>query len=497
VNRHNVYFGSGDDAIDLDNMTRPLLIERNRIMYAGQDGIEIRLQDASAPAQLIEIIIGDNVIVGSAQDGIQIIDYTGAPADTNRRFVITGNLIADCARAGIGLMPDERTNEDYSGAAVAEAIRISNNTFYRNDYGISGGGNLVAFNNIIAGSRTRGVWRVQGGNGVVAYTLFANNGTDAAQSTLGAGVVFGQDPRFASAPNPGPDGAQRTADDDFGGLTLQAGSPAVDAGTAQYTAASGEAIPPAPIAGFSGAAPDLGWREFDVSPPAETGTPTATRTSTPAPTSTPTSTPAPPDVIFADGFESGDLSAWSSSVTDGGDLSASAAAALAGAYSMRAVIDDNVPIYVTDERPAAEARYRARFSFDPNSIAMAKGDSHAILHGLTASSTPVLRVELRFSGSTYQVRAGLRDDGGTWRNSGWFAIGAAPHTIEVAWRASTGAGANSGGLTLWIDGAQRADLTGVDNDTRRIERARLGAVAGIDSGTRGAYSFDTFESQLQ
>ena len=40
---------------------------------------------------------------------------------------------------------------------------------------------------------------------------------------------------------------------------------------------------------------------------------------------------------------------------------------------------------------------------------------------------------------------------------------------------------------------QQADLTGVDNDTRRIDQVRLGAVSGMDSGTRGTYFFDAFE----
>jgi hypothetical protein len=54
---------------------------------------------------------------------------------------------------------------------------------------------------------------------------------------------------------------------------------------------------------------------------------------------------------------------------------------------------------------------------------------------------------------------------------------------------------NDGALNFWVDGVQRASMTGVDNDTRRIDRVRLGAIAGIDSGTRGAYFFDAFESR--
>jgi hypothetical protein len=220
--------------------------------------------------------------------------------------------------------------------------------------------------------------------------------------------------------------------------------------------------------------------------------PTPTNTSTPTPTNTP-----PPDLIFADGFESGNTSAWSASQTDGGDLSVSPAAALVGANGLRAVLDDNNLIFVTDDRPQAERRYRARFYFDPNSIPMANGNSHYIFYGYSGTSTDVLRVGFRRSQGSYQVQAGLRDDSSFWTNAAWFTIGDAPHWIEFDWRAATTQGANDGGLTFWIDGQQRANLANVNNDTRRIDRVRLGPVAGIDSGTRGTYYFDAFESRRQ
>lgn len=228
-----------------------------------------------------------------------------------------------------------------------------------------------------------------------------------------------------------------------------------------------------------------------------TNTPLATDTPTATNTPTPTNTPTASDLIFADGFESGNLSAWSASSTDGGDLSVSAAAALVGSNGLQAVLDDNVAIYLTDETPTAEPRYRARFYFDPNSILMASGDNHFIFRGYSGTSTLVLRVQFRFRNGNYHLRAALRNDASTWTNTGWFTLSDAPHAIELDWRAATAAGANDGGLTLWIDGAQQANLTGVDNDTRRIDRVRLGAVAGIDTGTRGTYYFDAFESRRQ
>ncbi len=316
-NRNNVYFKSADDAIHLDNTAVPLLIENNRIMYAGDDGIEANLQNKPYPPGPVEVNIWNNMIIGSGEDGIQIVDFPGDPQDTNRRFVIVGNLIANNLKAGIGLMPNANTVEDFSGAATVEAIRVFNNTFYGNNHGISGGENLVAFNNIIVNSSGRGVWKVQGppgSNSVVAYTLFFNNIVDADQTTLGVGIITGQDPHFVAPPNPGQDGAWGTVDDNFSGLLLQGNSPAIDRGVAQYITVGGEAVPPSPLTGFIGAAPDLGWREFGSpivitptaslipSPTVATLTPSPTFTFTPIiPTPTvvtmtplPTMTSAPP-----------------------------------------------------------------------------------------------------------------------------------------------------------------------------------------------------------
>jgi hypothetical protein len=237
-----------------------------------------------------------------------------------------------------------------------------------------------------------------------------------------------------------------------------------------------------------------------------TATPTWTPTLTPTSTRTPTATPTltrtatattSADVIFADGFESGSLSAWSTAVTDNGDLNVNPSAALVGSQGLRAVINNTTSIYVTDDIPNAEARYRIRFYFDPNSIAMSNGNAHYIFYGYTGTSTDVLRIEFRRSSGSYQLQAALRNDKSTWSVSSWSTISDAMHFVELDWRASTAAGANNGSLTFWIDGAQIANLTGVDNDTRRIDRVRLGAINGLDSGTSGTEYFDAFESRRQ
>ena|GEM_PF-1031208 len=236
-----------------------------------------------------------------------------------------------------------------------------------------------------------------------------------------------------------------------------------------------------------------------TSTPLPSATPTATATATPTrtPTLTPSATLTPtvlPDLIFADGFEGGNLLAWSSSVTGGGDLSASTAAALRGSYGLRALINDNTAIYVVDDTPAAEARYRARFYFDPNSISMTSGNAHYIFYGYSGTLVTA-RIEFRRYSGAYQVRAQTRNNGSTFLTTSYVTISDAPHSLEIDWRASTAAGASNGWLTFWVDGVQVGSITGVDNDTRRIDSVRLGAVDGIDSGTRGTEFFDSFESR--
>lgn len=236
--------------------------------------------------------------------------------------------------------------------------------------------------------------------------------------------------------------------------------------------------------------------------PTRTTTPTSTSMPTSTPTSTPTNTPTatltPPaqgDLIFADGFENGSFTAWSSKAVGGGDLTVSPAAALIGSNGMSALINDNNTMFVTDDRPNAEPRYRARFYFDPNSIVMANGNAHYLFYGYQATSQVVLRVEFRRYNNNYQLRAALLNDATTWRTTSYATINDAPTMIELDWQAATAPGANNGSLTFWVNEVQIANLTGVDNDTRRIDRARMGALTGLDTGTRGVYFFDAFESR--
>jgi hypothetical protein len=162
---------------------------------------------------------------------------------------------------------------------------------------------------------------------------------------------------------------------------------------------------------------------------------------------------------------------------------------------MEVVVDDTASNYVVDELPIAETRYRARFYLDPNSISMADGLDFYIFTGYQTSS--VFQVQFGFSAGNYRIRLRQQNDANSTTSTAWVTISDAPHVIEIEWWASTAAGANNGGVNLWIDEIPSGSLTGVDNDTRRIEYVRLGAVSGLNSGILGTFYLDAFESRRQ
>jgi hypothetical protein len=248
---------------------------------------------------------------------------------------------------------------------------------------------------------------------------------------------------------------------------------------------------------FASATPTRTPTPTRTATPTRTSTPTTTNTAlpsgSPTPSLTPTATPFS-SLIFADGFESGNLSAWSSSATDYGDLSVSASSAIQGSFGLQAVIDDNTALSVTDTSPGSEKYYRAGFYFDPNSISMADRNSHDIFLAQSSDSANVLRLEFRFANGNYMLRGRVRDDGTSWASTSYFNLSDAPHWVELEWWAASAPGANNGRFILRIDGIQVGDLAGIDNDTRNVDRILLGPAAGVVTGTRGTYYFDAFES---
>jgi parallel beta-helix repeat protein len=238
LNSGNIYENNSDDGIDLDGAA-DVVIENNLIRNNKNEGIEIRLHEYSGPT--LKIIIRNNVISGNVEDGIQLIDY---PDVSDRVIHIERNLIQGNKMAGLGLMDDGVSHEDFRASSIPERIYLINNTFTENPYAVSGGDNLIALNNIFVNSTTLALKNVDA-NSIVAYNLFWNNATNSQGSNIDRNTNLFSDPLLDDNSQP------------------QHGSPAVDAGAAHYER-QGEILLSLSSNEYIGSAPDLGAFETNI-----------------------------------------------------------------------------------------------------------------------------------------------------------------------------------------------------------------------------------------
>jgi hypothetical protein len=241
VCRDNLFEDNGDDAIDLDDDC-DVVIERNVIRNCHDDGIEIRFHSYRGGGTL-NIVVRDNVISGSGEDGIQVIKHAGVDCRVLR---IERNLIRDTKMAAIGCMDGGNTREDYGGAPIGDRIYVVNNTLLDNHYGLLGGTNLIAVNNVFVGTKKVAARKVAG-QSILAWNLFWHNGTDMEDCNADQAHTLRADPRL-----------------DAQGRPLD-GSPCLEAGTAVFER-DGKELLRIDRADYAGKAPNLG--AFQRKPPA-------------------------------------------------------------------------------------------------------------------------------------------------------------------------------------------------------------------------------------
>ena len=206
------------------------------------------------------------------------------------------------------------------------------------------------------------------------------------------------------------------------------------------------------------------------------------------------------DRIFEDGFESADLTRWSSASTDGLDLSVSGAGAMAGTTAgLQAFVNDTNALFVQDDSPDAENRYRARFYFDTNGFDPGEAQSHfrtRIFIAFDPTGLRLITLVLKRQGGAYSIEGRVRLDDGTRADTGFFPITDGPHFFELDWIRASGPAANDGFFTLRIDNTPVSGLTFLNNDASPVDFVRMGALS-IKTGAAGTLYYDQFESRRQ
>ena len=234
-----------EDGIDIDGVV-DVTIQDSVIRRNWDEGIEIRIDDQpNFPNSIFVIAIRGNTITENFQDGIQLIN---SDTLTPREIIIDRNIIANNLKSGVGMMCCGNTLEDFQGAVFDESVTVTNNTFYQNDHGLTGGGNLVVLNNIFLESTNIGLKNATAG-AVVAHNLFFGNGVNWLNSDVDLPTTLVSDPLVDSA------------------FELSISSPAIDFGTAHFES-GGMVLLDIPIEMYFGSAPDLGARENMLEVPA-------------------------------------------------------------------------------------------------------------------------------------------------------------------------------------------------------------------------------------
>jgi hypothetical protein len=206
------------------------------------------------------------------------------------------------------------------------------------------------------------------------------------------------------------------------------------------------------------------------------------------------------DLIFRDGVEAGDFGRWSAAQTDGTDLDVTAAGAMAGTTEgIRALVDDTNPIFVQDDSPLAENRYRARFYFDPNGFDPGEANGRFRVRMFIAfdgSNRRLITLVLRRIGGNYSVMGRVRLSDGTRAQTPFVPISNDAHFIEFDWRRATTPDALNGVFRMQLDDDPTTlqNLFNLDNDASAVESARLGALT-IKPGASGTLFYDQFESR--
>mgnify|MGYP001813895417 FL=1 len=150
--------------------------------------------------------------------------------------------------------------------------------------------------------------------------------------------------------------------------------------------------------------------------------------------------------------------------------------------------------YVQDNSPAAESLYRARFYVDLSSLTPGSLDTFDHFTAYGSGGGVLFDLQLEDSGSKIALVASARDGGSVSSITADSSLPTTYFAIEFEWKASD-TGLSNGHLDVWVDGSQVTGLSGLDNESARVDFVRWGAVDGVDSTTTGTMNLDEFVSQ--
>ena len=190
-----------------------------------------------------------------------------------------------------------------------------------------------------------------------------------------------------------------------------------------------------------------------------------------------------PNFIFADSFESGNFSAWTSVQNGGNSFRVTTGNASDGTSKMQAT-NVGTTRYVTYQMPANETSYRARFFFNPNGVT-GNNVTREVFRGLNGNAT-IFSISVRRQSGAYQVGATVNRAGGSTQTN-WYTIPTPGYTaIEFAWNSG-----NPATFSLSTDGVVRQTLNGLNTSASTLTSVQFGPRGDTLGST---WYFDNFVS---
>ena len=210
-------------------------------------------------------------------------------------------------------------------------------------------------------------------------------------------------------------------------------------------------------------------------------------------------------LIFADGFESGDTSTWfkvKGAVlrSRGNSLEVTEEAALQRSmFGLQLTLGGGEGAkkraFVETREPKREKGIFVNLRFHANRMRLAEEE---LLGLVRMRGKRRGQVRLSVQGTEKKKKLMLllevRDDAGSWLPGAQATIkNNLDYFIEIGWMAATEPGVADGGVSLSLNRKLKGKNRLVDNDQAQIDQIRIGAVRLVDVASTGSYYLDEFE----
>jgi hypothetical protein len=202
------------------------------------------------------------------------------------------------------------------------------------------------------------------------------------------------------------------------------------------------------------------------------------------------------DLVFSDNAESGSPIFWTSVQPN---VTTTPTAAMAGTdFGFQAQVSGTAGVFLQDDSPENENRYRARFYLDPNAHDPGEASNQRRTRVFVlfeeGPNRRLAAVVLRRLSGQFALSGRVRLDDNSQANTPFVNITDAAHWVELDWQRSSGPDANNGFFTLTIDGTPVSTLPALDNSISSVDMVRLGTISNKTAAS-GQVFVDEFVSR--